>query len=660
MKALDPKSVPYRSFSRSINTGFLFFLIGVFASPGGVGANLLVIGGMVLVGIAIGIVYEIAYYKRFRYELTGDTFDVTSGVISRRDREVPLRRVQNVDVRQNVIQRVLGIAAVHVESAGGGQTEITLQYVDESEARQLQRILRRKSVDAPETAVGERDTADDKIEVDREEEEVDEKAKSDRVNDRELDHKRSIDQEYADDEELLFEIQPRELAILSIFTIDPGASLLGAIALSFASGFDPTTLVPTDFVEGGLPGTGLFALAWAILFFLLAAWILSVILTFNRYYGFRLVRIEDELHYERGLLQRYSGTIPLDKVQTVTVTESVPFRWFGYAALAVETAGYAPGQSGSRGTESAIPLAERPRVFQLARSVEPFGPVDIEPIPRRARERYAVRYAAVVSILMGVGYGALTMFDVDGNWAVAVALFALVPIGAHLKWANRGYHLGERYFFARTGVVNRSTKIVPYYRVQAVIYTQTIFQRRRRLASVTADTASSASLLGRAATAHDVDGERGLEIHSEVEKRLQRQLRVRRAGRNGVSAVETDASGGSAVETDASGGINASDKTDASGGTDTSDKTDVSDGTDTSGKADNSSDENISCGADTSCGATNPTQTDESRTDSRSDEDRTMSNPARGSDETESMRESTAGSDEDDSSTHSQENDSST
>ena len=552
MKALDPKSVPYRSLSRSLNTGFLFFLLGVFASPGGLGANLLVIGGMVLVGILIGIGYEIAYYKRFRYELTADTLDVASGVISRRDREVPLRRIQNVDVRQNVLQRVLGIAAVHVESAGGGQTEITLQYVDEAEAKHLQRILRRGSKRAAGAEPIEEGVVDDRAVIDASGD-LEAGTKTDREHERKLEREyvrevegrevdvdeRETDFDYEEQEELLFEIQPRELAILSLFTIDPGASLLGAIVLSFASGFDPTTLFPADPVETGIPGAGLMALAWIVLLFLLAAWILSVILTFNRYYGFRLVRIEDELHYERGLLQRYSGTIPLDKVQTVTVTESVPFRWFGYAALAVETAGYAPGQSGSRGTESAIPLAERPRVLELARSVEPFGPADLEPISRRARERYAVRYAIVVCFVLAIGYGAVTTFDLDGNWIAALALFALVPIGAHLKWTNRGYHVGEGYFFARTGVWKRSTKIVPFYRVQAVIFTQTIFQRRRRLASVIADTASSASLLGRAATAYDVDADRALEIQSEIEARLQRQLRKRRTESSEKERPET-------------------------------------------------------------------------------------------------------------------------
>ncbi|WP_254767982.1 PH domain-containing protein [Salinilacihabitans rarus] len=506
MRKLHPASVAVRSLSRSLNTGFLFFVVGVVASPGGAGANLLAIGGMVLIGIAFGVVYELAYYQRFRYRTTEDTFDVASGVVSRRDREVPLGRVQNVDVRQNVIQRALGIAAVHVETAGGGETEVTLKYVDEREAKRLQRVLRRKArgADVGADADGETDGAE------------------------------RFDDEYGDEdeEELLFEIRPSELVLLSVFTIDPGASVLGGIAVSFASGFDPTTLVPFDLIEGDLPGSGLVALAWAVTLFVLAAWVLSAALTFSRYYGFRLTRVGDELHYERGLVQRYSGTIPLGKVQTLTVTESVPFRWFGYASLAVETAGYAPGQSDSRGSESAIPLAERERVLSLARSIEPFGPADpLRSIPKRARERYAVRYGAVVVLLVAAGYALATWVGVVRDWYVLAALALAVPVAAHLKWANRGYRVGDRYFFARTGFWRRTTKVVPYYRVQAVLFQQTIFQRRRGLASVTADTASSASLLGRAAIAHDVDASRGLELQRVTEERLQEQLLERKRQR---------------------------------------------------------------------------------------------------------------------------------
>lgn len=494
---LHPYSVPYRSLSRSLSTGSLFFFVGIFASPGNGGANLLVIGAMVLFGILVGVAYEFAYYQRFRYQLTSDTFDVASGVVSRRDREVPLRRVQNVDVRQNVLQRALGIAAIHVETAGGGATEVTLQYVDEAEATRLQRQLRNGPRQG--RTEGETEDADGRIHDDR-----------------------------AEEEELLFEIQPNELAILSVFTIDPGASVLATIALSFASGFDPTTLIPLDVLEADLPGTGLIAIAWAILIFVLAAWVLSAALTFSRYYGFRLTRANDELRYERGLLQRYSGTIPLEKVQTLTIRESIPFRWFGYGALAVETAGYAPGQSGSRGAESAIPLADTDRVQTLAREIEPFGTPELEQSPLRARERYAVRYVLVLCLIMGVGYLLATYTDVVQDWYAFAALLFLVPIAAHLKWTNRGFHLGEDYFYARTGFWRRTTKIVPHYRVQSVVYYQTIFQRRRHLASVTADTASSAAFFGRAATAFDLDQTRALEVQQTLNDRLQEQLLERK------------------------------------------------------------------------------------------------------------------------------------
>jgi putative membrane protein len=510
MKKLHPASIAVRSISRSVNVGLLFFIAGIVTSPGGGGPNLFSVGGMVLVGVVVAVVYEVAYYERFRYELTADTFDVASGVVSRRDREVPLRRIQNVDIRQTVLSRALGLAAVHVETAGGGQTEVSLQYVDEDEARRLRRRLRRgESAETDEIA-------DDATAEDED-----------------------------DEEELLFEIQPRELLILSVFTIDPGASLLGGLALSFVSGFDPTTLIPVDFVEGLGPGSGVVALAWAVLLFLFAAWIVSAVLTFNRYYGFRLTRVDDELYYERGLVQRYSGTIPLEKVQALTVTERVPFRWFGYGALAVETAGYAPGQSGTRGSESAIPLARYERVVGLARSIEPFGEVDLEVPPKRARERYAVRYLLIVAALTGAGYLVASAVAFVERWYLLLTLLALVPVAAHLKWSNRGHRVGDRYVLTRTGFWSRTTKVVPYYRVQAVLCTQSVFQRRRRLASVTADTASSASFLGRAATAFDVDADRALDLQAQIEDRLQARLRARKRERTvgewfGRSPAEDD------------------------------------------------------------------------------------------------------------------------
>jgi putative membrane protein len=75
------------------------------------------------------------------------------------------------------------------------------------------------------------------------------------------------------------------------------------------------------------------------------------------------------------------------------------------------------------------------------------------------------------------------------------------------------------------------TRVVPYYRTQTVVDARSVFQRRRRLGSVTADTASSASLVGGTATAVDVDEETAERLRELLRERLQERLRRERSHR---------------------------------------------------------------------------------------------------------------------------------
>ena len=156
-RSLSPLSVPYRVFQRGggIAVGLAFVLSGgvnlPFLGPAGPLILLLVAGvaALALVG------YETAYVRRFSYELTADTLDIDSGVVSRRSREIPLRRIQNVDISRNVIQRLLGISVVSFETAGGGETEAQLRFVTFEEAKRLQRELARLKRDGSAGSEGE-------------------------------------------------------------------------------------------------------------------------------------------------------------------------------------------------------------------------------------------------------------------------------------------------------------------------------------------------------------------------------------------------------------------------------------------------------------------------------------------------------------------------
>ncbi|PSP85308.1 hypothetical protein BRC96_02865 [Halobacteriales archaeon QS_6_64_34] len=495
-------------------------LVGVLGLPAGaaplvVPALALVVGG-----------FALARYYRFTYEIEGDTLRVESGVFARQSREIPLGRIQNVDARQGILNRLLGLSVVAFETAGGAATEATLDAVDGAEAERLRRLVQRrgKATDrGTELTSAEANGADES-----------ETEQSTGV---------AADPSDGPDTEELFAFSTRDLLTYALVSVRPAAPVLLLVGLPL--GFDILAGVlrfNLGLVGGGsslsLSVLGAFGpprlvalVALVGLQFLVAALVLSVALTLVEYYDFTLVREGEDLRYERGLLRRYSGTIPLSKVQTVSIRENVVMRRFGFATLAVETAGYSGG-NGESGQGVAVPMAPRPVVYDLAQDIEPFGDLDFERAPTRARRRYAARFAIVAGVVTAVGYAVDTFLLEGGYWWLLLGLFVLVPPAAHLRWRHRGIALDDDVMATRTGFWRQTTRVVPYYRVQTVFVGRSPFQRRRDLATVTADTASTSTIVGGSATAYDVDDDRATELRGILRERLYTDLLGRKADRD--------------------------------------------------------------------------------------------------------------------------------
>ena len=514
-RRLSPLSVPYRVLQR----GGGFAIAIAFVARGGIDIpGVGPAGPIVLFAIAGAaalalIGYETAYVRRFTYDLGGDTLDIESGVVSRRSREIPLRRIQNVDISRNVVQRLLGIAVVSFETAGGGDTEARLRFVSFEEAKRLQSALGRlKRAAEEDDAAGDEDADGPDPAT---------PGAGDRPTRRRPDVPPVTE---------LFALDRTELALVGALSIDfrvPGVLFL--IVSTVGSTVVPTYLRATSGVALVLAG------AAVLVGVALLSWVVGAAAAVAQYYDFRLVRSGDELQYERGLLQRYDGSIPFDKIQTLTVADNPLKRYFDYATLYIETAGYAPGSGGSsRGSEAAVPLAERDRVLDLIEELEPVGEVTFRRPPKRARRRYLVRYLLVVGVLTGIAYSADLLVPLPvPPWSPAV----LAPLAiwfAHATWRHRGFWLGDHHVVTRNGVLRRRTKIVPYYRIQTVIDSRTVFQRRLGLATVTVDTAGSLSLGGQDAAAVDVTGATADDLRAELEARLDRAVDAYRAGRAGI------------------------------------------------------------------------------------------------------------------------------
>ena len=96
------------------------------------------------------IIYLIAKleYHFYRYQLNEDGFYKERGIIAKKYVTIPYEKIQNIDIHQNVISRILGLYSVQIQTAGTSSVahaEGVLPGVNKDEAERLKTELLRRS-----------------------------------------------------------------------------------------------------------------------------------------------------------------------------------------------------------------------------------------------------------------------------------------------------------------------------------------------------------------------------------------------------------------------------------------------------------------------------------------------------------------------------------
>lgn len=110
--------------------------------------TLLGIAAFLLVCAVIWLVSGI-WWRKLGYKLTDDEIALRHGVISTSFRSARYERIQAVDVVESIIARLLGLAAVRVETAGGASSVITIAYLSKAKAEELRAELLRRTNKEP-------------------------------------------------------------------------------------------------------------------------------------------------------------------------------------------------------------------------------------------------------------------------------------------------------------------------------------------------------------------------------------------------------------------------------------------------------------------------------------------------------------------------------
>lgn len=440
-------------------------------------------GVLAIVSFGVSFLATLFRYFTLRYGIRDGELVISQGLIFRNVRTVPARRIQNMDLQQNVLHRIFGVAEVRIETASGSEAEAVLRVLTSRQIDELRQqvfgqgaatlLLPEKT---PDTASGEPHP---------------------------LPSAAAAAEKTAGSGVLLLRIPLRWLMGAGLAS-NRGWLLVGIlIGLFFQfQGWERmdgrsvrkqlSSWIP--FLVDQIPGTWqivLLGLAGLVLIKLLGiAWFVL------RFYGYQLTQDGEDLRVTSGLLTSYSATIPRGRVQFISVQRSLMMRWMGLATIRIETAGGAAssGEAGQGALSRSwfVPAIALSRVPEILTSLRPGldweeGSTDWRGTSPRTFRRL-VRAAVLVAVPATVA-GEL----VNRSWGWIAGLVVLAWLLGMAWRTSRSLRFARTHFGVvfRSGLLHRKLSLTFFDRVQTVRLDQSPFDRRWGMATLSVDTAAA-------------------------------------------------------------------------------------------------------------------------------------------------------------------------
>ena len=499
--------------------------------------GLCVAGGLVLV-VGLVALYQWVSYKHLYYELGPEEFNLYSGIFNKKRVHVPYQRIQSVNQKATLVQRLAGVCTVNIDTAGGSANKaVVIPYLQNSEAERLRTELfaRKQAIlsgqvyqdaipgqpgsqagyayPAGHPAAG--NVLDMPAEILTDVRGVFGGAAVDTGR---------VSYEYG--------MSNKEL-VLTGLSNNTGFALIILAAIGSVAGLAEQILSTAigrmlvdngiDFVTRSFAGNTIWAITGIVVAVFLVVWVFSIIGACISYGGFKARRRDSRIEVEHGLLQHRFHGVDIDRVQSVIVKQSFIRRLLGYCELSLGKIDAAAENSSEDQQKSLAPqglvihpFVKMDRVPEILAGLVPeFAdvPTESRPVAKPALRRAIIRrgilqgsgfWLAVVvamgqivvnavvsptnpdavSLLFFVNTGAIVLY------VLCVLLLVLDVIGAVLWYRGSGFAYNRRFMQISNGGFSRESVSFPRKKIQYGFTKTNPFQRNARVATINARTAA--------------------------------------------------------------------------------------------------------------------------------------------------------------------------
>jgi len=405
---------------------------------------------MLLIGVpALILTRSLVDFYYFRFYILGEDLIIKRGFLSKKVITIPLNKIQSVHIEQNLVHQVLNVAKLAIDTAGSEKSEAEIDAISVSKAENFKEFLLR---DEKETEEGEQPIS------------------------------RSI-------EIPVIRLSGGDLLKLGLsanhmqaFFIVLAFGISALQELSEVFGNRVIRIVQESSSAIGFSVTSVLALIVLVLVVSVIVSMIRIVLTYS---NFNCNETEQGFRIRTGLINTRQKLVPFSKIQFISWEANWIRRKIGLYMLELHQA---QNEQAKKKQRIRLPITKREYVNRLLHYYHPV----VKPIANSEHtihRVYPFRRMLIAGLPMAAIVTAFTYFYLR---EYAFLFLLIVPyvylINAVYQKRFRLYISAEA-FQVNSGAWGKESKIAQWYKIQYMQLNQSIFQKRKQLATLIIHTA---------------------------------------------------------------------------------------------------------------------------------------------------------------------------
>ncbi|GEM_PF-3967875 len=484
------------------------FSIGMF--------NEIIVPFILAIIMTVFYLFTVIEIYRTRFYIEDRVFIHEEGIFSRATKEIDIDRIQSINIKQNIVERIAKAATLEITTPGQSieVSSIKLAFAEALETQLMEMKQSTSKVDKEHRNIvsGETSHHNDGQIIDETDEISTEDGLDGRMSDK---HYRELDQSSKTQKvDYSYKLSMKDLLLMGMTSGAIGTFLtvvFSALALfddliNFGPIFEWIEVIEKSF---GSHWIGIVVLG---LIFTLIAFVFGTILNVIKYYDYTMEVRGDYVYISFGLFNKVTRNIPKSRVQGIYESQNLFRKFIGYTEfnVVITSEDISVDDDETSGTKVIIlPFIKKDEGLNIMKSL--FTHYEFNPVRRCIPMRAFVKYNFLEIVVFIIALSTCYYFSFTTGYYIATILFAILLVLNIYDMRVSGYALGEHELsITDVGLVTISTNYIRYDKIMEIDLSDNYFMRRQRLKNINVKIA--AGLLSHDADLYNAEADDALAI----------------------------------------------------------------------------------------------------------------------------------------------------